>query len=146
MVDDGTDGVQAPTELAAKINRLFEVMRSPSAPPLSNAAAAEAITRATGTSISSAYLWQLRSGLKTNPTVAHLRAIARYFGVPASYLVDTGTDEQVDSELRLLQAMKDAGVRNLALRASGLAPRTLAGIAAIIDRAREVENLPPIDG
>ncbi|MCM6778554.1 helix-turn-helix domain-containing protein [Nocardia sp. CDC159] len=136
---------EAPTELAAKINRLFDVMRKPSDPPLSNAAAAEAITQATGTSISSAYLWQLRSGLKSNPTVVHLRAIAQFFGVPASYLIDAGPDEEIESQLSMLQAMKDAGVRNLALRASGLAPRTLAGIAAIVDRAREVENLPPID-
>nr|WP_245997872.1 helix-turn-helix domain-containing protein [Nocardia pseudobrasiliensis] len=120
-------------------------MRKPSEPPLSNAAAAEAITRDTGTSISSAYLWQLRSGMKSNPTVAHLRAIAQFFGVPASYLVDEGPDEAIESQLSMLQAMKDSGIRNLALRASGLAPRTLAGIAAIVDRAREVENLPPID-
>ncbi|WP_246461023.1 helix-turn-helix domain-containing protein [Nocardia transvalensis] len=119
-------------------------MRAASAQPLSNAAAAEAITRSTGTSISAAYLWQLRTGLKSNPTVQHLQAIAQYFGVPASYLVDGGADEAVESQLGLLQAMKDAGVRNLALRASGLTPRTLASIAAIVDRARELENLPPV--
>ncbi|WP_228818920.1 helix-turn-helix domain-containing protein [Nocardia transvalensis] len=120
-------------------------MRKPSDPPLSNAAAAEAITQATGTSISATYLWQLRSGVKSNPTVAHLRAIAQFFGVPASYLVDSEPDEAIESQLSLLQAMKDVTVRNLALRASGLTPQTLASIAAIVDRAREVENLPPID-
>ncbi len=136
---------RARTELAAKINRLFEVMRRPSEPPLSNAAAAEAITRSTGTSISAAYMWQLRSGVKSNPTVQHLQAIAQFFGVPASYLIDNGADESIESQLRLLQAMKDTDVRNLALRASGLTPRTLANIAAIIDRAREIENLPPVE-
>ncbi|WP_439955947.1 helix-turn-helix domain-containing protein [Nocardia kruczakiae] len=135
-----------PTELAAKINRLLAVMHPPSEPPLSNVAAAEAITKATGTSISAAYLWQLRSGVKSNPTVAHLRAIAKFFGVPPSYLLDNGTDAALDSQLSLLQAMKDAGVRNLALRASGLTPRTLSSIASIVDRARELENLPPVDG
>jgi len=135
---------RAPTELSVKINRLFEVMHKPSEPSLSNVAAAEAITQATGTSISPAYLWQLRSGLKSNPTVQHLRAIAQFFGVPASYLLDSGADEAVDSQLSLLQAMKDAGVRNLALRAAGLTPRTLGSIAAIVDRARELENLPPV--
>ncbi|QIS10468.1 MULTISPECIES: helix-turn-helix domain-containing protein [Nocardia] len=120
-------------------------MRRPSEPPLSNAAAAEAITRSTGTSISAAYMWQLRSGVKSNPTVQHLQAIAQFFGVPASYLIDNGADESIESQLRLLQAMKDTDVRNLALRASGLTPRTLANIAAIIDRAREIENLPPVE-
>lgn len=136
---------QEPSELAAKINRLFDVMRNPAEPALSHAAAAEAITKATGVSISAAYLWQLRSGVKSNPTVQHLQALARFFGVPASYLLDSGPDEAIEKQLSLLQAMKDAGVRNLALRASGLTPRTLDSIAAIVDRARELENLPPLD-
>lgn len=66
-------------ELAARLNRLFEVMRKPNTPALSNAAAAAAITEKTGVSISPAYLWQLRNGIKDNPTVAHLRAIAEFF-------------------------------------------------------------------
>lgn len=136
---------ETPTDLAAKINRLFEVMRKPSVPPLSNAAAAAAITEATGVSISPAYLWQLRSGMKSNPTVQHLRAIAQFFGVSASYLLDAEHDESTEAQLNLLQAMKDSGVRGLALRASGLTPRTLDNIAAIVDRAREIENLPPIE-
>lgn len=97
------------TDLAVKLNKLFEVMHSPSEPALSNAAAAEAITEKTGVSISPAYLWQLRSGLKTNPTVAHLRAIAEFFGVSASYLIDAGVDEHLEAQLDLLQALRDAG-------------------------------------
>ena len=72
------------TELLVKLNKLFEIMRKPSAPSLSNAAAAEAITKQTGVSISSAYMWQLRTGVKNNPTVQHLRAIAEFFGVSPS--------------------------------------------------------------
>ncbi|WP_244604036.1 helix-turn-helix domain-containing protein [Mycobacterium attenuatum] len=119
-------------------------MRKPSEPPLSNAAAAEAITKKTGVSISSAYLWQLRSGIKRNPTVQHLRAIAEFFGVSASYLIDPGVDPLIDVQLDLLQALRDAGVRDLALRASGLTPAALNSIAAILDRVRELERLPKI--
>lgn len=133
------------SELSVKINRLFETMRKPSDPPLSNAAAAAAITAKTGVSISAAYLWQLRSGLKTNPTVAHLRAIAEFFGVPASYLVDAGINQDIDAQLRLLQSFRDAGVRDLAARASGLTPKSLESIRAIIDQVRRLEALPPID-
>lgn len=132
------------SELAVKINRLFETMRKPSDAPLSNAAAADAITEKTGVSISSAYIWQLRSGLKTNPTVTHLRAIAEFFGVPASYLVDEGIDPHIDAQLRLLQSFRDAGVRDLAARASGLTPQSLESIRIIIDQARRFEELPPI--
>ncbi|BCZ24072.1 helix-turn-helix transcriptional regulator [Mycobacterium senriense] len=145
MEVDGTkDKGPDDSGLAARLNKLFELMRKAGTPPLSNAAAAAAITDKTGVPISPAYLWQLRSGLKTNPTVAHLRAIADYFGVPPSYLVDRGTDPAIDAQLNLLQALRDNGVRDLAARASGLTPQALNSLAAIVDHLRELERLPPI--
>ncbi|OBB88208.1 XRE family transcriptional regulator [Mycobacterium colombiense] len=142
------DGVEAngpdDSGLAARLNKLFELMRKAGAPPLSNAAAAAAITDKTGVPISPAYLWQLRSGLKTNPTVAHLRAIADFFGVPPSYLIDRGTDPAIEAQLNLLQALRDNGVRDLAARASGLTAQALNSLAAIVDHLRELERLPPI--
>ena len=133
-----------PGNLAARLNKLFEVMRRPNTPPLSNAAAAAAITSQTGVSISPAYLWQLRSGVKDNPTVQHLRAIAEFFGVPAAFLIDRDPDPQIDAQLNLLQALRDSGVRDLAMRASGLTPQALNSVALILDRVRELERLPPI--
>lgn len=144
----GVDDVQAEGpdngELASRLSKLFEVMRKAGTAPLSNAAAAAAITKKTGVSISPAYLWQLRSGVKRNPTVAHLRAIAEFFGVPASYLIDRNTDPAIEAQLNLLQALRDNGVRDLAARASGLTPQALKSLAAIIDHLRELERLPPI--
>lgn len=137
-------GQVSTTDLADKLNKLFEVMHSPSEAALSNAAAAEAITAKTGVSISPAYLWQLRSGLKANPTVAHLRAIAEFFGVPASYLIDADVDEHFEAQLALLQALRDAGVRDLAMRASGLTGAALTNLVAMVDHVRELEKLPPL--
>ncbi|OBJ64213.1 helix-turn-helix domain-containing protein, partial [Mycobacterium colombiense] len=99
-------GADNDSELALRLTKLFEVMRKAGAAPLSNAAAAAAITEKTGVSISPAYLWQLRSGVKRNPTVAHLRAIAEFFGVPASYLIDRNTDPAIEAQLNLLQALR----------------------------------------
>jgi transcriptional regulator with XRE-family HTH domain len=142
------DGVSAAAPgsrtLADRLNRLFEVMRRPTESPLSNAAAAEAITKQTGVSISAAYLWQLRNGMKDNPTIAHLRAIAEYFGLPASYLIDDDPDPNVDAQLTLLQALRDNGVRDLAMRAAGLTPQALDSVAAMIDHVRQLEQLPPV--
>ena len=138
----GGDG--ATSDLAAKLNKLFEVMRKPTQPQLSNAAAAEAITKATGVSISPAYIWQLRSGMKTNPTVQHLRAIAEFFGVPASYLIDRDTDEKTEAQLGLMQALRDAGVRDLAMRTSGLTPQAISSLAAMVDEVRKLQDLPPM--
>ncbi|WP_231584529.1 helix-turn-helix domain-containing protein [Mycobacterium haemophilum] len=119
-------------------------MRNPAEPPLSNAAAAEAITKQTGVSISSAYMWQLRAGVKNNPTVQHLRAIAEFFGVSPSYLIDPGIDPHIDAQLNLVQALRDSGVRDLAVRASGLTPQSLSSLAAMVDHVRQLEQLPPI--
>jgi transcriptional regulator with XRE-family HTH domain len=145
--DEVTTAVESADEsaLAARLNKLFEVMRRPNTPPLSNAAAAAAITEKTGVSISPAYLWQLRNGIKDNPTVAHLRAIAEFFGLPASYLIDGDPDPNIDAQLNLLQALRDRGIRDLALRASGLTPQALGSLAAMIDHVRKLEQLPPIE-
>ncbi|AQA06984.1 XRE family transcriptional regulator (plasmid) [Mycobacterium sp. MS1601] len=145
MTETASENAAAePSELSIKLNKLFDIMHKASQPPLSNAAAAEAITEKTGVSISAAYLWQLRNGMKTNPTVTHLRAIAQFFGVAPSYLVDPGIDPDIDAQLNLLEAMRDAGVRDLAMRASGLTPQALNSLAAMVDHARQLEQLPPV--
>lgn len=136
---------EQPSELSIKLNKLFRTMRKPSEPILSNAAAAEAITNQTGVSISAAYLWQLRQGIKNNPTVAHLRAIAEFFGVTPSYLIDPGIDPKIDEQLDLLAALRDAGIRDLALRANGLTPEAIDSLRAMVDHARQLERLPPVD-
>jgi transcriptional regulator with XRE-family HTH domain len=142
---DGVDAAASSrSTLADRLNRLFEVMRRPNEPPLSNAAAAEAITKQTGLSISPAYLWQLRNGIKDNPTIAHLRAIAEYFGLPPSYLIDGDPDPNIDAQLTLLQALRDNGVRDLAMRAAGLTPQALNSLSAMIDHVRQLEQLPPV--
>lgn len=135
---------QGPSELAKKLNKLFEIMRKSSETQLSNAAAAQQITEKTGVSISQAYLWQLRNGLKSNPTVQHLRAIAAFFGVPPSYLIDRESDPNIDAQLDLLHALRDSGVRDLALRASGLTPEAIASLARLVDEVRKLQKLPPL--
>lgn len=137
-------GADNGSDLAVKLNKLFEIMRKPSEPQLSNAAAAEAITKKTGVSISSAYIWQLRNGVKTNPTVQHLRAIADFFGVPASYLIDRDNDQKIEAQLTLLQALRDSGVRDLAMRTSGLTPQAISSLAAMVDEVRKLQDLPPM--
>ncbi|OMC29517.1 XRE family transcriptional regulator, partial [Mycobacterium colombiense] len=128
----------------SRLSKLFEVMRKAGTAPLSNAAAAAAITKKTGVSISPAYLWQLRSGVKRNPTVAHLRAIADFFGVPASYLIDRDPDQKIDAQLSLMQALRDVGVRDLAVRTSGLTPQAITSLAAMVDEVRKLQDLPVI--
>ncbi|AMU77709.1 Helix-turn-helix protein [Mycobacteroides abscessus subsp. massiliense] len=130
--------------LAAKLTKLYEVM-SPAGEPPSDATIADGILEKTGVQMSAPYLCLLRTGKRTNPTVQNVQAIAEYFGVPASYLIDTGADAAIESELRLVKAMRDNGVRDIAARLSGLTPESIGNLAGIVDRLRELENLPPIE-
>lgn len=128
--------------LAAKLDRLFRTVRPGGGErEFSYREVARAIEEGGEVTISASYLHQLRTGLKDNPTVKHLEAIAGFFGVPASYFLDGRVQAEVDAQLRLLVAMRDAGVREVALRAQGLSARSLAVVADLIERTRELEGL-----
>lgn len=134
------------SDLAGKLNKLFDTMHPRGVAPVSNYAASRGIEQKTGVSITPQYLGQLRSGKKRNPTMQHLRAIADYFGIAARYLLEPGNTADIESQLDMLRVMRDAGVRDIAARAAGLSPQALNNVAAIIDRARALEQLPPVDG
>lgn len=129
-----------PRSLADKLDRLFTVVR-PSKGEYTHEQVAKAIMERGGPTISASYLWQLRKGLRDNPTKKHLEALAGFFGVPPSYFFDEDESERIDAELDLLAAMRDASVRQVALRATGLSAQTLRAITEMIDRAREIEGL-----
>ncbi len=129
-----------PRSLADKIDRLFTIVR-PSKGEYTHDQVARAIQEQGGPTISASYLWQLRKGLRDNPTKKHLEALAGFFGVPPSYFFDAQESERIDAELDLLAALRDASVRQVALRASGLSPQTLRAITEMIDRARQIEGL-----
>ncbi|SHT46922.1 ESX-1-secreted protein regulator, EspR [Mycobacteroides abscessus subsp. abscessus] len=86
-----------------------------------------------------------RAGGSWAISVVALRAIADYFGVPASYLIESGTDARIKAQLEQLRLLRDEGVRDIALRAAGLSPQALVNVAAIIDRARALEQLPSVE-
>jgi transcriptional regulator with XRE-family HTH domain len=109
---------------------------------ISNEEVATAIARHQGVKMSGSYVWYLRTGQRDNPTFRHLSALARFFGVPPAYFFDDETSREVDAELGLLTAMRDAGVRDVALRAAGLSAESLAAVTDVINRFRRLERLP----
>ncbi|MFI6682797.1 helix-turn-helix domain-containing protein [Streptomyces sp. NPDC050485] len=127
--------------LAAKLNHLFETVLPAGRGPYGTEEVARAITSA-DVSISGSYIWLLRKGQRDNPTLKHLEALARFFGVPPAYFFDDEVTKAVDGELELMVALRSAGVQHVALRAAGLSPRSLRTIKEIIERARELEGLP----
>lgn len=119
--------------LAEKIERLFQLVRKPTRDQYSNDEVARACRETTGESFSTTYLWQLRTGKRNNPTKRHLEALAQFFDVPAAYFFDDEDGHRIGTELELLGALRDAGVRDVALRAVRLSPDGLGTISDLID-------------
>ena len=132
-----------PRTVAEKLDRLFQVM-SPKGRPYSYQQVADAInsrSAETGVTMSHATIWQLRTGKSTDPRLSHLQALADHFGVPLGYFTDDEVAARVDQDLDLVAALRDTGVRQVALRARGLSPQTLQALTQMIDAARSMEGL-----
>ncbi|MEY9962498.1 transcriptional regulator with XRE-family HTH domain [Streptacidiphilus sp. MAP12-16] len=133
--------------LASKIDRLFQIVRRPGdqRERYSNEEVAKACREVTGESFSATYLWQLRTGRRDNPTKRHLEALAHFFQVPPAYFFNDEQGAAITQELELLGALRDAGVRNVALRAVNLSPASLETISDVIDAIarREADRKNP---
>jgi transcriptional regulator with XRE-family HTH domain len=127
--------------LAAKLDRLFRTVHPPGRGEYSYGDVARTIQQRGGPTISATYVWQLRRGLRDNPTKQHLEALADFFGVPPAYFFDGDVARQVESELELLAALRDARIRRLAVRAFGLSPQSLTAIAGMVEHARAIEQV-----
>ncbi|GGW46347.1 helix-turn-helix domain-containing protein [Streptomyces caelestis] len=138
MTDTAPD--TAPT-FADRLNHLFHTVAPAGRGPYSTDEVARVIS-ATGVSISSSYIWLLRNGQRNNPTLRHIGALAKFFGVPPAYFFDDRVAEEVDAELEFLVSLRDVGVQRIALRAAGLSPESLQSISDIIERIRDLEGLP----
>lgn len=128
--------------LAAKLDRLFQVMHRRGGKEHSYEEVAEAIRQGGGPTISATYIWQLRKGIRDNPTKRHLEALASFFGVPPAYFLDDAAAREIDEDLTLLRALRDASVRQIAFRANDLSQGSLRAIAEMVETARKLEGLP----
>lgn len=147
-------GQTRPCSLAEKINRLFESIRPPSGHEYSNEQVAEGVCRRGLTTISQSYIWQLRKGKKTNPTISHLQALADFFGVPVAYFFDDEAAGEVDGKLKALEAqqarMKEAvgsgDVKLMAMRAGELSPERRKQVMDLLDVVYRLERAERGDG
>lgn len=133
-------------ELSERLNHLFSTIPRPDRHTYwtNEQAAAELARR--GTPMSDAYISQLRTGKKNNPSARNLAALAELFTVPMEYFFNADTAAKIDADLRLLAAVRDTGVQGVALRASGLSAEGLANLEGIIDQVRKFEHLPEQGG
>lgn len=122
--------------LAERINALFATFHPAGEKPPSIESVCAAINARGGPTISVGYLSELRRGAATNPRLDHLQALADHFGVDVSYFTDDERSDEIEAELRLIRAMRDARVRSLALRAGELDSASLDALATILESMR----------
>ncbi|HET8628985.1 MAG TPA: hypothetical protein VFL91_16305 [Thermomicrobiales bacterium] len=133
------DEERARETLAQKLDHLFALSHPRDRGEYTYEEVASEIRRR-GTPLSASYLWMLRKGQQDNPSKRHLEALADFFGVPIQYFFDADVAKEVDAELELLAAVRDAGVREIALRAAELTPAGRRVIAELIAQVRAMEQ------
>lgn len=128
---------------AQRLDHLFRTVHPKDRGPYTPAEVADAINSATGKHmVSATYVWLLRTGQRDNPTLRHLLALAKFFGVPPVYFLPDQTTQERELPAEVVAALTDDNIRNLALRAAGLSDRSLQAISNMVDSARSVEGLP----
>src|SRR5688500_12443718 len=98
--------------LADKLNALIEQRWAGQKVP-GNATIAQRIREETGLSLSTGYLWMLRTGARSNPTGPRLQALARFFGKPPAYFLDSSAS---DAYYEVAAALRSEDVMMIALR------------------------------
>lgn len=133
-----------PRGFADKLNRLFDQVRSPNGDEFTLEEVVTGIRDRggpDGSTISTSYLWQLRRGLRMNPTLRHMESIAGFFGVSPGYFLDDEAYRRIDEQLQAIAMLRDQSVHRVATRAAGLSPGSLRAIADMIESARRIEGL-----
>lgn len=141
MVGGAAEEETSARSLADKLNRLFRTFLSPDGDEYTNEEVAEAIRRRGGAkAISASYIGLLRAGKRDNPSIGVLEELVNFFGVSPTYFFNNAAAERIDAELELTEALRDAGIRNLALRAAALSPVSLRAITDMVEHVRELEG------
>jgi transcriptional regulator with XRE-family HTH domain len=127
--------------LAQRLDDLVRTVHEPGRGPYSTREIADAINQRHGEQvISHSTVANLLSGKQTNPTKAVLELLAGFFRVPTSYFFDDAMADRLGAELELVAALRDAGVRDLALRVAGLDDDARRAVMTMIDALQKLQG------
>ena len=122
------------TTLAEKVDRLFRTNPSPRGKEYTYREVASVMSQQDSVTFSPAYVWKLRTGVKDNPTIRHLQALARFF--------DEELTEFADGHVRVLAAARSDTLRQIAVTLLGLSDDSLNAVLNLASRLRHLEGLP----
>jgi transcriptional regulator with XRE-family HTH domain len=131
--------------LAQRIDHLFKSIK-PKGREYSYEEVARGCEALSSGTFSKTYVWQLRTGQRDNPTKRHLEALATFFGVPVAYFFEDSVVERVNSQLALAAALRDADVRDIALRALQMDEVTRRSLARIVTEISQMQRSRAAEG
>lgn len=129
-----------------RLDLLIETVHPPGRGPYSLAEIAEGTAR-DGFRVSTSYLSNLRRGKMSNPSVSHVAALARFFGVSPEFFFETPVGrppksaqlEEVEGDVKMLE---NKDIRVIAMRSHGLSPDSLRALADLVEQFRRFEGMP----
>ncbi|MET8626592.1 helix-turn-helix domain-containing protein [Kitasatospora sp. NPDC004669] len=130
---------------ADRLDKLFREVHPKGRGAYTYAEVANAIKEAGEGAITASGIQQLRTGARSNPKMATIKALADFFGVPAGYFFDDEVAERTAAEIQLVAAMRDQQIATVALRSAGLSTASLKMVHTVIEQARVLEGLPSDD-
>ncbi|GAA5006678.1 helix-turn-helix transcriptional regulator [Kitasatospora paranensis] len=100
---------------------------------------------AAATGLSGTYIGNLRKGTQ-KPSLENAVKIAALFGVPLDYFNDGATARAVERDLQKIEALRDARVERIAMRAAGLPPEMQDAALTVVEQLRRAVGLPEDGG
>ncbi len=137
-----TDPMTEHFTLAEKLERLFQSVRSPAGREYTYAEAATGINARGIATISAAYLCDLRNGMKDNPRVKLIEALADFFGVPVTYFLDMDPlAARLYGQLVAMPTYDDPESQKLLTFLADLSPEARHAVVQIAEQAMQLERL-----
>ena len=89
--------------------------------------------------ISPSYIWQLRTGVKENPTRRHIALLAAFFDVSPLYFFEDEYDLGID-QIELARILRDPKVLGLTRAAAGLSDTGLDAVQSLVQSLHTIER------
>jgi transcriptional regulator with XRE-family HTH domain len=123
--------------VAGRLEHLFEVIRNPkTGEPYTNGE----VARMTLGDLSEEDVERIKTGAESDPSVGQVAALASFFDVEPSYLVDRREPSLLDDEL--VQALRDEDVRDITRESSRLPDRERQLVLGIVRQFRDQKVAP----
>jgi transcriptional regulator with XRE-family HTH domain len=131
-------GTRARETVSAKIDHLFGTVRRSDGREYTY----DDVERGTAGRVSRSYVWKLRHGRNSNPSLDVLEALSEFFGVPPSYFFgpQLEDDRRARESAEIAALLRDPAAKAVAESARGLGERALEAVTALIDHLQAIDR------